>query len=52
MIPLYVPRCCWLKGIFFNVQIFDSYTFATGLIKFVKEFFVRIDNYIDKVHIE
>jgi len=36
------------QGIFFDDQIFDAYTFASGLIKSAKKSIVLIDNYIDE----
>ena len=36
------------QGIFFDDQIFDAYTFASGLIKSAKKTIVLIDNYIDE----
>ena len=37
-----------VEGVFFDGQIFDAYTFATGLIKSAKQSLVLIDNYIDE----
>ena len=36
------------EGIFFDGQIFDAYTFASGLIKSAKKSIILIDNYIDE----
>ena len=36
------------QGVFFDDQIFDAYTFASGLIKSAKKTIVLIDNYIDE----
>ena len=36
------------QGIFFDDQIFDAYTFASGLIKSAKKTIVLIDNYLDE----
>jgi phage regulator Rha-like protein len=36
------------KGIFFNGQIFDAYTFVADLIKNAKNEIILIDNYIDQ----
>ncbi len=35
------------QGIFFNGQIFDAYTFVSGLIRSAKKSIILIDNYID-----
>ncbi|MBU0459718.1 MAG: ORF6N domain-containing protein [Nanoarchaeota archaeon] len=35
------------KGIFFNGQIFDAYTFASDLIRSAKKSIILIDNYVD-----
>lgn len=37
-----------VEGIFYDGQIFDSYTFATNLIKSAKTRIILIDNYIDE----
>lgn len=36
------------QGIFFEGQIYDAYSFATGLIKKANERIILIDNYIDE----
>jgi hypothetical protein len=36
------------QGIFFEGQIFDAYTFASGLIKKAQKEIILIDNYIDE----
>ncbi|WP_144603853.1 ORF6N domain-containing protein [Algoriphagus algorifonticola] len=36
------------KGIFFDGQIFDAYTFVAGLIKSAKKEIILIDNYVDE----
>ena len=36
-----------VEGIFFDGQIFDAYTFASGLIRSAKRRIILIDNYID-----
>jgi len=36
-----------VEGIFFDGQLFDAYTFASGLIKSAKQSLILIDNYID-----
>ncbi|MCL2434733.1 MAG: virulence RhuM family protein [Lentimicrobiaceae bacterium] len=36
------------QGIFFDDQIFDAYTFASGLIKSAKKSIILIDNYVDE----
>ncbi len=35
------------QGIFFNGQVFDAYTFVSGLIRSAKKSIILIDNYID-----
>ena len=37
-----------VEGIFYDGQIFDTYVFASGLIKAAKETIILIDNYIDE----
>lgn len=36
------------QGIFFDGQIFDAYSFVSGLIKLAKQRIVLIDNYVDE----
>lgn len=36
------------KGIFFDGQVFDAYTFVAGLIKKAKKSILLIDNYVDE----
>ena len=35
------------QGIFFNGQVFDAYTFVSGLIRSAKKSIILIDNYVD-----
>jgi hypothetical protein len=35
------------KGVFFDGQVFDAYTFVSGIIRKAKESIILIDNYID-----
>ena len=37
-----------VEGVFFNVQIFDAYVFATNLIRSANKSLLLIDNYIDE----
>ena len=37
-----------VQGVFFNGQIFDAYSFVTGLIRKAKNSIIIIDNYIDE----
>jgi hypothetical protein len=37
-----------VEGIFYGGQIFDAYTFASGLIKSAKTSIILIDNYVDE----
>lgn len=37
-----------IEGVFFDGQIFDSYVFATNLVKSAKKSLILIDNYIDE----
>lgn len=37
-----------VEGIFFDVQIFDAYKFASDLIKSARQSLVLIDNYVDE----
>lgn len=37
-----------VEGIFFDGQMFDAYTFATGLIKSARSSIILIDNYVDE----
>jgi hypothetical protein len=37
-----------VEGVFYDGQVFDAYTFVTGLIKSAKKSIVLIDNYIDE----
>ena len=36
------------QGVFYNGQIYDAYTFVSGLIKSAKKRIVLIDNYVDE----
>ena len=36
------------QGIFYNGQIYDAYTFVSGLVKSAKKRIVLIDNYVDE----
>ncbi|MFH1287192.1 MAG: hypothetical protein ABII25_00650 [bacterium] len=36
------------QGIFFDGQIFDAYTFVSGIIKKAKKSIILIDNYVDE----
>ena len=36
------------KGIFFNGQVFDAYTFVAGIVKKAEKSIVLIDNYVDE----
>ena len=36
------------QGVFYNGQIYDAYTFASGLIKSAKRRIILIDNYVDE----
>lgn len=35
------------KGFFFNGQVFDAYTFVSGIIRSAKRSIILIDNYVD-----
>ena len=37
-----------VEGVFYNGQIFDAYSFATGLIRSARKSILLIDNYIDE----
>lgn len=37
-----------IEGVFFDGQIFDSYVFATNLVKSAKKSLILIDNYVDE----
>ena len=36
------------QGVFYNGQVYDAYTFVSGLIKSAKKRIVLIDNYVDE----